>query len=175
MTQHRLIAGVFDSEENILAAANAARRAGYPVQDAFTPYPVHGMDHALGLAPSPLPKYCFRFGTAGLLLTLAFQYWVSLYDWPMNIGGKSFNASPALIPVAFELTVLFASLGTVASFLALRRMSPMKKPALPDLRGIDDRFVLTMRLHGEGAGAETMGRFLKEHGAVEIREVEAQS
>lgn len=170
MTPNRVIAGVFDSEGKILAAAAAARQAGLPVHDAYTPYPVHGMDQALGLGPSPLPKYCFRFGTAGLLLTLAFQYWVSLFDWPMNIGGKSHNASPALIPIAFELTVLFAALGTVGSFLALRRMSPLKEPALPELGGVDDQFILTLRLHPDGAGADVLRRFLKEYGAKDVKE-----
>ena len=175
MSSNRLIAGVFDSEERILAAAAAARKAGLPVHDAYTPYPVHGMDQALGLGPSPLPKYCFRFGTAGLLLTLAFQYWVSLFDWPMNIGGKSHNASPALIPVAFELTVLFAALGTVGSFLGMRRMSPLKEPALSELGGVDDEFILTFRLHSDGAGADAIRRFLAEHRVKSVKETELKS
>jgi hypothetical protein len=88
----------------------------------------------------------------------------------MNIGGKSYNASPALIPVAFELTVLFGGLGAVASFLRMRRLSPFKKPAFIDLGGIDDKFVLTMSLGPDGAGADALSRFLREHGAKDVRE-----
>jgi len=171
MSADRLIVGVFDSEHALLAAAQAAQKASLPVHDAYTPFPVHGMDRALGLPPSPLPKYCLRFGAAGLSLTLAFQYWVSLFDWPMNIGGKPYNASPALIPIAFELTVLFAALGTVAMFLRSRGLSPLKKPALEMLGGVDDRFLLTMRLPPDGDGAALMRRFLEQHGAADVQEV----
>ncbi|MCX5795524.1 MAG: DUF3341 domain-containing protein [Elusimicrobia bacterium] len=162
---HELVAGVFDSEERILAAARAARRAGLPIHDAYTPFAVHGLDRELGLEPSHLGVVCFRFGAAGLILTLGFQYWASTFDWPMNIGGKSLNASPALIPVAFELTVLFAGVGMVLWFLAMRGLSPVKKPALEALGGVDDRFVLALRREPGGPSGEALRRFLEAQGA----------
>ncbi|MFI5345555.1 MAG: DUF3341 domain-containing protein [Elusimicrobiota bacterium] len=160
-----LVAGVFMTEEAVVAAAAAARRAGHPIHDAFVPYPVHGLDHAMGLAPSALPTICFRFAAAGLLLALGFEYWSSLYDWPMNVGGKSFSASPALLPIAFELTVLFAALGSVATFLAMRGLTPQKTPTLARLGGLDDRFVLALRAEAGGPDAGALTRFLREHGA----------
>ncbi len=168
-----LTVGVFDSEAKIVSAARAARAAGAAVHDAYTPFPVHGLDKAMGLAPSQLPKVCFRFGAAGLILTLGFQYWASTFDWPMNIGGKSFDASPALIPIAFELTVLFAGVGTALWFLRMRRLSPAAKPSLADFGGLDDRFVLALR-PGEGNAAPAqLKRLLEEQGALQVREVAA--
>jgi hypothetical protein len=162
-----LVAGVFETEAAVVAAAGAARRAGLAIHDAYVPYPVHGLDHAMGLAPSALPKICFRFAAAGLTLALGFEYWSSLYDWPMNVGGKSFSASPALLPIAFELTVLFASLGTVATFLAIRGLTPKKSPTLARLGGLDDRFVLALRAESS-ADVVALSRLLREHGAAKI-------
>ncbi|MFI5362787.1 MAG: DUF3341 domain-containing protein [Elusimicrobiota bacterium] len=162
------VAGVFDSEEGIVAAAAAAHRAGFSIHDAYVPYPVHGLDRAMGLAPSALGTICFRFAAAGLTFALGFEYWSSLFDWPMNVGGKSFSASPALLPIAFELTVLFASLGTVATFLAMRGLTPQKKPTLARLGGLDDRFVLALHTEVRGENVESLSRFLLEHGASKV-------
>ena len=167
-TSPEIVAGVFETEETIVAAAAAARRAGLSIHDAYVPYPVHGLDHAMGLAPSALGTICFRFAAAGLTIALGFEYWASLFDWPMNVGGKSFSASPALIPIAFELTVLFASLGTVATFLAIRGLTPVKKPALARLGGLDDRFVLALHTEVRGENVESLSRFLTDHGASRV-------
>lgn len=163
-----LVAGVFETEEALVGAADAARRAGLPIADAYVPYPVHGLDRAMGLAPSSLPAVCLRFAATGLTIALGFELWASRFDWPMNVGGKSFDASPALMPVAFEVTVLFASLGSVAAFLLLRGLNPGKTPALARLGGLDDRFVLALRADEDGADAARLARFLKEHGAASV-------
>lgn len=163
-----LVAGVFATEEGVVAAADAARRSGLPIHDAYVPYPIHGLDHAMGLTPSGLPKICFRFGITGLSIALGFEFWSSLYDWPMNVGGKSFSASPALLPIAFELTVLFAALGSVGTFLFIRKLNPLKTPTLSRLGGLDDRFILALRSEPAGRGAEELSRFLREHGATAV-------
>jgi hypothetical protein len=162
-----LVAGVFATEEEITEAAEAARRGGLAIHDAHVPYAVHGLDRAMGLSPSALGKICFRFGMTGLVLALGFEYWCSLFDWPMNVGGKSFSASPALLPIAFELTVLFASLGTVATFFLIRGLRPGKAPAFARLGGLDDRFVLVLE-SGRGSSAGALEKFLRERGASKI-------
>ncbi|TPW21473.1 MAG: hypothetical protein FD126_652 [Elusimicrobia bacterium] len=165
----KLLVGSWDRPEAALAAAKAARAAGLKVHDAYTPFPVHGMDEALGLAPSWLGKACLGFALLGLTGALGFQFWVSVFNWPMNVGGKPFDASPALIPVAFELTVLFAGLGTVGTFLAFRGLSPVR---VPEVAGAtDDRFVLAFPLAEAQEGR--LKAFLAEHGAKDVRAVEA--
>ncbi|MBI3297204.1 MAG: DUF3341 domain-containing protein [Elusimicrobia bacterium] len=171
MAGTKLVVGRWDGPDTVLAAARAARAAGYSCRDAYTPFPVHGMDAALGLEPSWLGKACLGFALAGLTGALGFQFWVSVFDWPMNVGGKSFSASPALIPVAFELTVLCAGLGTVATFLVFRGLSPARRPELEGLGATDDRFLLAF---APEAGAEAgLKAFLLEHGARDVRELEA--
>ncbi len=118
------------------------------------------------------PGFCFLFGAAGLILALLFQWWVSVFDWPMNIGGKSFHASPALIPVAFEFTVLCAGMGIVFSFFRLRRMFPGKRPVIEGMGATDDRFLLALREREEDGGVDQLSRFLKSRGAKSVREVD---
>lgn len=167
----KLLAGSWDTPEAVLAAAKAARAAGLKVHDVYTPFPVHGMDEALGLGPSWLSKACLGFALLGLTGALGFQFWVSVFDWPMNVGGKPFDASPALLPVAFELTVLFAGLGTVGTFFVFRGLSPARLPELGGFGVTDDRFVLAFEL--EGAHEGRLKAFLTEHGARDVRAVEA--
>lgn len=167
----KLLVGSWDRPEALLAAARAARAAGLAVHDVYTPFPVHGMDEALDLAPSWLGKACLGFAAAGLTGALSFQFWVSVFDWPMNVGGKSFDASPALVPVAFELTVLCAGLGVVATFLLFRGLSPARRPEAQGLGATDDRFVLAFA-PGAGQGQRCRA-FLAEHRARDVRELEA--
>lgn len=161
------LVGVFASETAVLAAARAARQKGLSIQDAYTPYPVHGMDSALGLPPSWLPKACLALGALGLGGALAFQYWVSLFDWPMNIGGKPFDASPALIPIAFEVTVLVSGVGTVLTLLVFRGLRPGRRPKAAGLGATDDKFLLVV----EGRPEEELRAFYREHGAVDVAEL----
>lgn len=168
----KLLVGSWDRPEAALAAAQAARAAGFEIHDAYTPFPVHGMDEALGLGPSWLGKVCLGFALAGLSGALAFEFWVSVFNWPMNIGGKSFNASPALMPVAFELTVLCAGLGTVATFLVLRGLSPARRPEVDGLGATNDRFVLAFDALGGDRDAR-LRTFLADQKARDVRELGA--
>ena len=161
------LAGVFASDQALLAAARAARAKGLSIRDAYTPYPVHGLDEAMGLKPSWLGKACFALGAAGLCGALGFQYWVSLFNWPMNIGGKPFSASPALVPVAFELTVLAAGVGTAVTLLVFRGLLPGRKPLAAELGATDDKFLLVL----DGQPEDELREFYREQGAVGVAEL----
>jgi mono/diheme cytochrome c family protein len=136
----------FDDPEKLLAAVARLRAAGHRVLDTYTPFPVHGMDEAMGLRPSRLPRACLAFAALGLSIAVGFQIWSSAVDYPLRTGGKPLLALPAFIPVAFELTVLLAGLGVVASFFVVARLRPRFR--IPDLHpGVnDDRFVLAAEL-----------------------------
>ncbi|HZI09838.1 MAG TPA: DUF3341 domain-containing protein [Myxococcus sp.] len=169
-----VLIGYFDSEEKVLDATRAVREAGYTLHDVYTPYAVHGMDDAMGLKPSRLTWVCFGAGLLGATAALSLQYYTSVVSWPLNVGGKPFNSFPAFIPVTFELTVLFAALITVASFLVRTRLFPgSRRQALP--RVTDDRFAIALEPReapAEQAAAEDM---LRRHGAVETARMEVAS
>jgi hypothetical protein len=161
-----VLIGYFDSEEKILDATRAARQAGYTVQDVFTPYAVHGMDEAMGLKPSRLTYVCFAGGLLGCTLALSLQLYTSVVSWPLNVGGKPFNSLPAFIPVAFELTVLFAGLSTVAAFLARSRLFPGSRRLALE-RVTDDRFALVLAPREGQLPHEAAEGMMRRHGAVE--------
>jgi hypothetical protein len=134
--------GIFLTEEGLLHGAEKLKEKGYRLCDAYTPYPVHGMDSALGISETRLGFVCFFLGVMGLGVALLFQIAVSTISWPLNIGGKSFLALPALIPVTFEVTILFAALGTVLIFFFRAKLWPGKVPLFQGLGNTDDRFIL---------------------------------
>jgi len=165
---HRRLTAVFESEEGILAATREARAQGYDVLDVFTPYPVHGMDEALGIRPSRLTWVCFACGAVGALFALWFQHWTSAVDWPINVGGKPFDSLPAWIPIAFEITVLCASLGVVLALFVRCRLWPGKHAERPAPGVMDDRFALVVELRGAVPTEAEFRAFCAAQGAAEV-------
>lgn len=140
----RYTAAFFEDEDDLVAGAAAARHAGFEVYDAYTPFPVHGLDEAVALRRSRLTWIAFAAGAVGLILALTLQIWTSAYDWPLNVGGKPFNSFPLFIPVAFELTVLFSGLFAIGVLFARNRMWLFSKRRVFE-HVTDDRFVLVLR------------------------------
>lgn len=140
----QLFIAAFEREQDLLHAIAELRQAGYAFKDAYTPYPVHGLPEALGLRPSRLPWVCFLCGLAGGLLALIGQYYLSAIDWPLNVGGKPWNSSPAFIPITFEITVLLGGLGTLSAFLLRHKLLPGRRPAILEPGATDDLFILAI-------------------------------
>jgi hypothetical protein len=137
------LTATFTDEGALLAAVRAARAAGVAIEDAYTPYAVHGLDEAMGLRRSRLTWVCFAAGALGASGALGFQLWTSTVDWALNVGGKPFASYPAFIPITFELTVLSAALVSAAAFLFRSRLFP-GRAAQPLPRVTDDRFALVV-------------------------------
>lgn len=137
---------VFDEPEATLGAVRRLRGEGFDVADVHSPFPLHGAEEALSLPPTRIALATLLGGLAGGLGKLAFQGWVHVVDWPMNIGGKPDTALPALVPVTFELTVLVAAFATLGTLFARRRLFPRLVPApaprQPHPRVTDDRFAV---------------------------------
>lgn len=165
----KIVLGFFANEEALLEATRRARAQDLAIHDTYAPYAIHGLDDAMGLPRSPLAKVCFAAGVTGTVSAFAMQLWISAVDWPINIGGKSFTALPALVPVAFELTILFAALGTIAALVLICGLWPGKE-ANPGLEAAnDDRFVLALSVDGEKISIAK--KLLSGEGAEEVREV----
>jgi hypothetical protein len=134
----------FAREEELLAAVAIVRRRQWPVLEAYTPYPVHGLDAAMGLRPSKLGKVCFLWGLLGVAVAVGFQYWSTAINWPLNVGGQPWNSWPAFLPVAFETMVLFAGLGLFLSLLVRCGLAPGNRSWSPGRGETDNRFVLVL-------------------------------
>lgn len=172
----RVVLGVFIDETDILGVTRAARESGLRILDVYTPYAVHGLDRAMALGPSRLPWVCFFGAVVGAVLKLWFEFWTTMVDWPVNVGGKPWNSLPAFIPVTFEVMVLSAGLSTVFAFLLVRRLWPGKRAVLPVVGITNDRFVLVLEETDATFDLAKVRRLFERFNAVSIEErVEEES
>ncbi len=165
------IVGIFDNEELVLNAVRKVRGGGVKIHEVFTPFPVHGLEEVLGYKRTRLPIAAFFFGMTGTALALVMQIWMLGYDWPMIIGGKNYVSLASFIPVTFELTVLLAALGMVATFLIVSDLKPYRWPRQFDVRSTDDKHVMAIDLDENAKlGKDQIAALLKEAGASEVNE-----
>ena len=168
----KFLLGKYKTPEAVSAGVSALNDKGIRVYDVYSPFPIHGMEDLLGFKRSRLTVAAFLFGCTGLILAALMQIYMLVWDWPMDIGGKPNFQGPALIPVTFELTVLFSAFGMVFTFLFISKMFPWKKPVLFDDRVTDDVFVLAVDQANLGDSRKEVEDILKKAGAYEIAEQE---
>ena len=165
----------FDSVDDVVAAARAVRRAGFLRWDVHSPFPIHGIDFAMGIKPTILPWLVLGAGLTGLVGGLLLQWYTNSFDYKFLISGKPAFSVPAFIPVTFELTILFASLTAVFGMLILNRLPRLYNPLFKHerfRRVTNDRFFIyidaTDRKFNEGETA----KLLSEAGATAVERVE---
>lgn len=170
---HRLLGlvGLFKDPYHLLKAAQSAHLRNFVHCDAFTPYPIHGLDKILRHKRSLIPWVTLLFGLIGCFGGLGFQIWVSAVDWPVNIGGKPYLSIPAFIPVTFECTVLLGGLATFAAVLWFCRLPNYHTRAL-DKEITNHTFALYVPAKEAGFREEDVKQFLEKAGAVEVKRVE---
>ena len=171
----RVHIGWFDEQQRVLDALRICRERDIEVEDVVSPFPIHGLDEALGLRRTRLPWFTLAGGSCGLALGLWLQYWTSAADWPLNIGGKPFDSFPAFVPVAFELTVLCAGLCTVFGLLGRCGLRPGARARYPHPRATDDRIALIVVRRDARIEARELSQVLRECGALEVVEEEVES
>lgn len=164
----RYISAYFEDEENLLRATKDLRDKKVSIQDVLTPFPVHGLDHALGYKRSNIPTVGFISGAIGAMIAFGFQAWAFIVDYPLFIGGKPHFAIPSFIPITFELTVLFAAFGMVFAFLIKSKLGPGANNVIHDERITDDRFVMIIDLENSGTQDELVKTILQNEDAQEI-------
>lgn len=113
------VVGEYATPHDLLEAVKAVRSAGFSRIDTHTPFPVHGMDKAMGLPGSKLPWLVLGGGLTGTASAVALQWWMNGYDYLFRIGGKPFISYQAYVPIGFELTVLLSAFTTVLTLLAM--------------------------------------------------------
>jgi hypothetical protein len=126
------VTALFETPDALLRATQAVSVAGYTKYDVHAPYPVHGLDRAMKLKSSPLGYFALVFGLMGAATAVGFMSWVSISEYPLVIGGKPFWSWPAFVPVAFEITVLLASVLTVVSMIVIFFKFPNNSHPLHD-------------------------------------------
>ncbi|MEO7312792.1 MAG: DUF3341 domain-containing protein [Chitinophagaceae bacterium] len=167
MAKKKFVVGSFMDEAVLFPAVKRVRQAGFKIHDVYTPYPVHGLDKALGLRETSLHTAGFIYGMTGTTIALSFMGWVFTTSWPLNIGGKPHFPLPAFVPVTFEFTVLCAAVGMVLTFCYLCQLSPFLRKHQFHLRATDDLFVMVIECTGNTTEADATN-LLQNAGAQEI-------
>lgn len=171
MSHKKLIYGIFNDEDVLMKGIKALKEHGIAVKDVISPYPVHGLDSAIGLNRTRISICCFLYGITGTCLALLMMWYMNIFDWPMDIGGKPsfalYKNLPAFIPVTFESTVLCAAHGMVITFYLRSKLLPGVEPHVIHPRQADDYFV--MSVEADENKVATIEGMLKQSGAIEIK------
>jgi hypothetical protein len=170
----KILVATFPDTEDLLRAVRKARREMFRVYDVFTPFPVHGLDEALGVRRSRLPWATLLCALTGLTTAVVLQFYTNILDWPLDVGGKPDNSTLAFIPICFELSVLFGGLGSVAALLLRARLYPGKKLWLVNPGITDDVFAVVLRRPSDDETHQRALTLLKECGAASVTESEAE-
>lgn len=168
-----IISALYDDDDILLSGVKRLRDKGYHIAEVYSPFPIHGLDHAMGLKRTRIAIAAFLYGALGLATAIAMTYGMMIVDWPMNIGGKpSFTWGenmPAFVPIMFELTVFFAAHLMVWTYFFRNGLYPGRTAQNPDPRTTDDKFLMEVDLGLKGDKEELIS-LLRESGAIEINE-----
>jgi len=165
----------FHSPAEVVAAARRVKEAGYKKVDGYSPYPIEDLSEALHFHHSPLPAMVLAGGITGLIAGFGLEYWASVIEYPLNIGGKPFFSWPAFIPAAFETTILFAAGTAVLGMLAINGLPEPYHPVfnVPSFAlATRDKFFLCIEADDPSFDLAETRKFLEGLGATEVSEVE---
>jgi mono/diheme cytochrome c family protein len=161
----------FDSPGALIEGAKRIRAAGYRCWDAHSPFPVHGLDPAMGIKMTILPILVFCGGITGTALAFLMQWWMNAIDYTWIVSGKPFNSLPMQIPIAFELTILLSVLTAFFGMWGLNKLPQVWHPLFGNdrfLRATDDGFFISIEGSDPKFDREATARLLREAGATSI-------
>jgi hypothetical protein len=171
---NRGVLGDFYEPETVLAAATRAIAAGWTHFDVLTPFPVHGMDEAMGQPRSWIPWVTAVLALGGILFAQALQNYVMVWDWPMNFGGKPHASWPAFVPITFETMVFWAALGSAVVAVIAGKIDTVPQPPPSVTTGATaDRFVLWISATDPKWQGDQASQFVRSLGADDVRLVDA--
>lgn len=165
----------FEHAEDLITAARKTREAGYHKFEAYTPFPVHGLDKAVGFRRTRLPLIVLTGGLIGAIGGFIMQYYASVISYPINVGGRPLNSWPSFIIVCFELTILCSALSAVLGMLFLNGL-PMPYHPVFNVPGFQlasrDKFFLCIESADPRFDAQETRRFLHSLSPREVSDVE---
>lgn len=172
---NKVVHALYNDDDILMDAVKKVKAAHHHIDEVFTPFPVHGLDKAMGLPHTKIAITAFLYGLTGLSFAIWMTNYMMIDNWPQDIGGKPnfswFLNMPAFVPIMFELTVFFAAHLMVITFYMRSRIWPFKAAENPDVRTTDDHFLMEISIHNN---EEELTSLLKETGAVEINVIEKE-
>ncbi|HLR33220.1 MAG TPA: DUF3341 domain-containing protein [Fodinibius sp.] len=164
----------FRNPRELVDAADTVRKSGYKEFDTYAPFPIHGMEKAMGLKDSSLGWIVLGGAVTGMVGILALMVWVMAYDYPLNISGKPFINIPIYVPITFEITVLLAAFAAVFGMLALNNLPRFNNPLFNVDRfdkASDDGFFVCIEASDNLLAKEKVSRLFQDSGATHIETV----
>src|SRR5699024_418988 len=174
MSVKNFVVGCFKDEKGIFKAVDKVRTSGYKLHNVYSPYPVHGLDDAMGMRQTSIHTAGFFYGLFGLIVALGGMAFVTVHSWPLNFDGKPHFPLPSFIPITFEFTVLISSVGMTLTFCWLNQIMPGVKKHVFHPRQTDDLIVMVLE-KTEKTDAEELKKWFSDLGAVEISEQRAET
>ena len=169
----KVIQAMYNDDDILMDAVKEVRAANYHIAEVYTPFPVHGLDKAMGLKGTRIAITAFMYGCVGLAFSIWMMNYMMIEQWPQDIGGKpSFSYienMPAFVPIMFELTVFFAAHLMVITFYMRSKLWPFKEAENPDVRTTDDHFLMEVAVNNN---EEELVSFFQNTGAVEVKVIE---
>lgn len=166
----------FEHPDDLLHATKGAYAAGYRKMDAYSPVPIHDLAESMGYDKHRVPLFVFLGAMAGAVAGFGLQYWVSVIEYPMNVGGRPFLSWPSFIPVTFELSILLAALGAFISMLILNGLPQPYHPVFnaPEFENASsDAFFLCIEAEDPKFDLSKTRAFLEGLPAKKVVEVES--
>lgn len=165
----------FEATPTLYHACEAVRDAGYTQWDTTTPFPVHGLDAAMGVRRSHVPRFSLAGGITGFITGMSMIWFVDAFDYPLIVGGKPYFSPMFAFPVSYELTILFTAFATIAGMFILNKLPMhyhplMKAPQF--VRAMDDRFYIVIEANDPKFNAEKTRALLEKVGGLDIAELE---
>lgn len=164
----KFLVGIYDDDDVVLQAVREVKKAGVHIHEVYTPFPIHGLDVALGHPRTRLGIAAFLFGLLGTVTALVLTAYMEGFDWPMIVGGKDSFSPVVYVPIFFELTVLLCALGMVGTFIISNNLGPTVKPLMYDLRTTDNKFAMAIDLSKNSIDEGNIETILKKSGAAEV-------
>tara|TARA_B100001758_G_scaffold215044_1_gene200467 strand:+ start:3618 stop:4157 length:540 start_codon:yes stop_codon:yes gene_type:complete len=171
----KILYAIFDDDDVLLSSVKEIRSKNIVISEVYSPFPIHGLDHALGLKETRIAITAFIYGCIGLAFGSALIYYIMISgvgkSWPMNIGGKPnftfYHNLPSFVPIMFECTVLFAAHLMSITYLFRNRLYPGSQSKSPDPRTTDDKFLIEIEIDNN---EDQVREILNKTGATEIKE-----
>lgn len=153
-----LVLAEFETPEELLEAARRMRADGHELEDAYTPCRVEGLEEILGLRRTRIPWLVLGAGLVAAVLAYLLQWWITVVDYPLNVGGRPLHSAPAFVPISFEMAILFGALAGFAALFVAGGMPKLWDPVF-EVEGFErasvDRYWLAVA-DGDGGPAERL-------------------
>jgi hypothetical protein len=167
--------GVFEEEGKFISSIKSLQGKEFVIYDVFTPYPIHEVFHLLKRR-SRLPTAAYFFGLFAIISVLAFLYFTSVFNWPIDYGGKPFNSFPSFIVVTIILTIFTVTIASLGAFSARSKLFPGRENTVFDDRATDDKFVIVVNTDSfDDSKSGQLVSLMQEEGAVEVYDKEFEN